>query len=139
MEGAMQSGNHGLLSGIKVVEMGIWVPGPAVAAVLGDWGADVIKIENPAGGDPVCGRSGGTFVGVRPQARDVNPESSLTVDPSRPSGNLSVRIGFNLSALPLAGSFPPSIATASATLPTDRASALQSDHSVDSAAEIVNR
>ena len=43
----------GPLHGIKVIEMGIWVAGPAAAAVLGDWGADVIKIENPAGGDPV--------------------------------------------------------------------------------------
>ena len=45
--------NAGPLKGIKVVEMGIWVAAPAAAAVLGDWGADVIKIENPAGGDPV--------------------------------------------------------------------------------------
>ncbi|MGH3055745.1 MAG: CoA transferase, partial [Gaiellaceae bacterium] len=48
-----EDANTGLLTGIKVVEMGIWVAGPAAAAVLGDWGADVIKIENPAGGDPV--------------------------------------------------------------------------------------
>jgi crotonobetainyl-CoA:carnitine CoA-transferase CaiB-like acyl-CoA transferase len=47
--------NPGLLKGVKVVEMGMWVAGPATAAVLGDWGADVIKIENPAGGDPVRG------------------------------------------------------------------------------------
>ena len=45
--------NTGPLRGLKVVEMGIWVAGPAAAAVLGDWGAEVIKIENPAGGDPV--------------------------------------------------------------------------------------
>lgn len=43
----------GPLRGIKVVEMGIWVAGPATTAVLSDWGAEVIKIENPAGGDPV--------------------------------------------------------------------------------------
>jgi len=43
----------GPLKGIKVVELGIWVAGPATAAVLGDWGADVIKIENPGGGDPI--------------------------------------------------------------------------------------
>lgn len=47
------TGNSGPLRGIKVIEMGIWVAGPAAAAVLGDWGAEVIKIENPAGGDPV--------------------------------------------------------------------------------------
>jgi crotonobetainyl-CoA:carnitine CoA-transferase CaiB-like acyl-CoA transferase len=47
--------NTGPLAGIKVVEMGIWVAGPATSAVLGDWGAEVIKIENPAGGDPVRG------------------------------------------------------------------------------------
>ncbi len=47
--------NTGPLRGLKVVEMGIWVAGPATAAVLGDWGAEVIKIENPAGGDPVRG------------------------------------------------------------------------------------
>ncbi len=46
---------RGMLQGIKVVELGMWVAGPATAAVLGDWGADVIKIENPAGGDPVRG------------------------------------------------------------------------------------
>jgi crotonobetainyl-CoA:carnitine CoA-transferase CaiB-like acyl-CoA transferase len=47
--------NTGPLKGVTVVEMGIWVAGPAAAAVLGDWGANVIKIENPAGGDPVRG------------------------------------------------------------------------------------
>lgn len=41
----------GPLAGIKVVELGIWVAGPATAGVLGDWGADVIKIE-PLSGDP---------------------------------------------------------------------------------------
>jgi crotonobetainyl-CoA:carnitine CoA-transferase CaiB-like acyl-CoA transferase len=44
--------NNGPLKGIRVVEMGIWVAGPAAAAVLADWGAEVIKVENPAGGDP---------------------------------------------------------------------------------------
>ncbi|MBI4514869.1 MAG: CoA transferase [Deltaproteobacteria bacterium] len=47
--------NPGMLKGIKVVELGMWVAGPATAAVLGDWGADVIKLENPVGGDPVRG------------------------------------------------------------------------------------
>jgi len=41
-----------LLDGIRVVEMGVWVAGPAAGGVLADWGADVVKIEPPAG-DPM--------------------------------------------------------------------------------------
>jgi crotonobetainyl-CoA:carnitine CoA-transferase CaiB-like acyl-CoA transferase len=42
------------LEGIKVVELGMWVAGPAAAAILGDWGAEVVKIE-PLDGDPFRG------------------------------------------------------------------------------------
>ncbi|MFM8562547.1 MAG: CoA transferase, partial [Acidimicrobiia bacterium] len=41
----------GPLEGVKVVELGVWVAGPAAAGVLADWGADVVKIE-PVSGDP---------------------------------------------------------------------------------------
>src|ERR1700712_3421486 len=41
----------GPLAGIKVVELGVWVAAPAAGGILADWGADVIKIEPPAG-DP---------------------------------------------------------------------------------------
>ncbi|MGW0948665.1 CaiB/BaiF CoA transferase family protein [Streptomyces sp. NPDC002623] len=39
------------LEGISVVELGMWVAAPAAAAMLADWGADVIKVEAPTG-DP---------------------------------------------------------------------------------------
>ncbi|MBK7949010.1 MAG: CoA transferase [Deltaproteobacteria bacterium] len=42
----------GPLAGIKVVEMGVWVAGPAAGCILADWGADVVKIEPPGIGDP---------------------------------------------------------------------------------------
>ena len=43
------------LRGIRVVELGSWVFVPSAAAVLAEWGADVIKIENPETGDPMRG------------------------------------------------------------------------------------
>lgn len=41
-----------LLKGIRVVEMGLWVAGPAACGILADWGAEVVKIEMPKG-DPM--------------------------------------------------------------------------------------
>src|SRR3954447_25542574 len=42
----------GPLAGVRVVELGVWVAGPAAGGVMADWGADVIKVEAPAG-DPM--------------------------------------------------------------------------------------
>ena len=41
----------GPMEGVRVVELGVWVAGPAAGGILADWGADVVKIE-PPGGDP---------------------------------------------------------------------------------------
>ena len=41
-----------LLQEIRVVEMGLWVAGPAAGGILADWGAEVVKIEMPKG-DPM--------------------------------------------------------------------------------------
>ncbi len=43
-----------LLEGLKVIEMATWVAGPGCAAIMADWGADVIKVESAAG-DPTRG------------------------------------------------------------------------------------
>jgi crotonobetainyl-CoA:carnitine CoA-transferase CaiB-like acyl-CoA transferase len=46
--------SHGLssLADLRVVELGVWVAGPSAAALLADWGADVIKVD-AEGGDPM--------------------------------------------------------------------------------------
>jgi crotonobetainyl-CoA:carnitine CoA-transferase CaiB-like acyl-CoA transferase len=44
-----------ILSGVKVLEVAAWTFVPAAGAVLAEWGADVIKIEHPVGGDPQRG------------------------------------------------------------------------------------
>ena len=42
----------GALADLKVVELGVWVAAPGAAALLADWGADVVKVESPSG-DPM--------------------------------------------------------------------------------------
>lgn len=41
------------LSGLKVVELGTLIAGPFAARIMGEFGAEVIKIESPDGGDPL--------------------------------------------------------------------------------------
>ena len=43
----------GPLSGLKVIELGQLIAGPFAAKTLADFGAEVIKIEPPEGGDPL--------------------------------------------------------------------------------------
>lgn len=45
----------GPMDGIRVVEVAAWTFVPAAGAVLAEWGADVLKIEHPDGGDPQRG------------------------------------------------------------------------------------
>jgi crotonobetainyl-CoA:carnitine CoA-transferase CaiB-like acyl-CoA transferase len=42
---------RGVLAGIRVIDCGTYVAGPAAATVMSDFGAEVIKIERPGGGD----------------------------------------------------------------------------------------
>ncbi|TDE01152.1 CaiB/BaiF CoA transferase family protein [Jiangella asiatica] len=46
------------LGGIRVVDFSIWMFGPAATQVLGDFGADVVKVE-PPGGEPGRGKGMG--------------------------------------------------------------------------------
>jgi crotonobetainyl-CoA:carnitine CoA-transferase CaiB-like acyl-CoA transferase len=41
-----------ILSGIRVIDCGTYIAGPAAATILSDFGAEVIKIERPPYGDP---------------------------------------------------------------------------------------
>jgi len=43
----------GALKGVRVVEMGQLIAGPFAGKMLGEFGADVIKIEPPGSGDPL--------------------------------------------------------------------------------------
>ena len=43
----------GPLEGLRVIEMGSLIAGPFCGQLMGDMGADVIKIEAPGEGDPM--------------------------------------------------------------------------------------
>ncbi|MGW0593752.1 CaiB/BaiF CoA transferase family protein [Streptosporangium sp. NPDC002607] len=41
-----------VLAGVRVIELASWTFVPSAGVALSDWGADVIKVEHPDGGDP---------------------------------------------------------------------------------------
>src|SRR5215475_13065080 len=43
----------GPLAGLRVLELGSFIAGPFAGQLLGDLGADVVKIEPPGTGDPM--------------------------------------------------------------------------------------
>ncbi len=73
----------GPLEGIRVVEMGVWVAGPAAGGILADWGADVVKIEPPGIGDPArlfAAMLGGDLPFNPPFEMDNRSKRSIVVD-----------------------------------------------------------
>ena len=77
----------GPLEGFKVVELGMWVAGPAAAGILADWGAEVVKIE-PLNGDPFRGllSAMGLDATNPPFELDNRGKRSLSLDLSNDDG-----------------------------------------------------
>ena len=78
----------GPMEGIRVVELGVWVAGPAAGGILSDWGADVIKIEPPEG-DPARGFTkilGGDLPTNPPFELDNRGKRCIVLDLSTPDG-----------------------------------------------------
>src|SRR5258705_1796100 len=78
----------GPMEGLKFVELGVWVAGPAAGGILADWGADVIKIE-PRDGDPA--RMFGRMLGIEddvspPFEMDNRGKRSIVLDLATPDG-----------------------------------------------------
>jgi len=46
---------YDLLEGVRVVEVSMYAFAPSAAAVLADWGADVVKVVPPTVADPMMG------------------------------------------------------------------------------------
>jgi crotonobetainyl-CoA:carnitine CoA-transferase CaiB-like acyl-CoA transferase len=81
-------GMAGPMEGIKIVELGVWVAGPAAGGILADWGADVVKIEPPTG-DPgrMFGRMLGLDIDISPPFEmDNRSKRSVVLDLTTDSG-----------------------------------------------------
>jgi succinyl-CoA:(S)-malate CoA-transferase subunit B len=75
------------LAGIRVIDVATVIAAPYCAAILAEFGADVIKVEHPVGGDP-CRRFGtpshrGDTLTWLSEARN---KRSVTIDLHRPDG-----------------------------------------------------
>ena len=76
----------GALHGLRVVEMGQLIAGPFAGKTLGDFGAEVIKIEPPGAGDPLRNwrlLQDGTSVWWQVQSRN---KRSIALDLRSPEG-----------------------------------------------------
>jgi crotonobetainyl-CoA:carnitine CoA-transferase CaiB-like acyl-CoA transferase len=74
----------GSLDGIRVLELGNFISGPYGAMLLADMGAEVIKVENPKGGDPFRGWD---FGGDQPNFWAYNRgKKSVTLNLQTPEG-----------------------------------------------------
>jgi len=80
------------LTGLRVVDLTRNFAGPYCTMILGDMGADVVKVEHPAGGDdtrrwkpPLWNEESATFLAANRNKR------SLTVDLNQPAGIEIVR------------------------------------------------
>ncbi|HEY7862585.1 MAG TPA: CoA transferase, partial [Thermoanaerobaculia bacterium] len=79
----------GPLDGVRVVELGVWVAGPAAGVILADWGADVVKIEPPGIGDPArlfAAMLGGDLPFNPPFEMDNRSTRSVVIDLSTEPG-----------------------------------------------------
>jgi crotonobetainyl-CoA:carnitine CoA-transferase CaiB-like acyl-CoA transferase len=79
------------LAGIRVLDLSRLLPGPYATLVLADLGADVVKVEDPAGGDyvrwmpPLAGQQSGYFHALNRNKR------SLALDLRRAGGPEALR------------------------------------------------
>jgi crotonobetainyl-CoA:carnitine CoA-transferase CaiB-like acyl-CoA transferase len=72
-----------VLQGVRVLEQGTFITGPACGMLLADLGADVIKIEQPGTGDPFRAFKGGLY---SPHFQTYNRNKrSITVNTKQPA------------------------------------------------------
>jgi len=76
------------LTGIRVLDASTFIAGPSCAATLAEFGADVIKVEHPNGGDPLrgLGTDSGTGAGSLLWLNEGRNKRSITLNLGKPRG-----------------------------------------------------
>lgn len=80
---------YDILQGVRVLEAAAYLMVPTAAAILGDWGADVIKVEHPVAGDPYRGlRNDAVEPGLPNPMLEIpnRGKRSVGIDLSNPEG-----------------------------------------------------
>ncbi|MEE3140698.1 MAG: CoA transferase [Actinomycetota bacterium] len=82
----------GPLTGIRILELGSFIAGPFAGQLLGDYGAEIIKVEPPSLGDPMrkwghCDAEGHSYW----WPAIARNKKSIAVDLRRPEGRSVVR------------------------------------------------
>lgn len=102
-----------LFSNLRVIDCGSWVAAPAAATVMADFGADVIKVEPPPGGDPF--RWSAQYVPGFPRASEnyawqltARNKRSLLLDLKKPEGH-AVLLRMVAQADVFLSNFPPAV------------------------------
>ncbi|MBL93995.1 MAG: Acetyl-CoA:oxalate CoA-transferase [Alphaproteobacteria bacterium MarineAlpha3_Bin5] len=77
---------EGPLKGVRVIDLTTMISGPFATMILGDQGADVIKVERPGGGDQMrrYGRNSGAL--SAPFVNNNRNKRSITIDLKSPLG-----------------------------------------------------
>lgn len=86
-----RSSRSGPLAGLRVLDVGTMIAGPVAATLLGDFGAEVVKVEQPGTGDPM--RQIGPFANEESLWWNVEGRSkrSITVDLRKAEGQVLFR------------------------------------------------
>jgi formyl-CoA transferase len=90
--GPLTAAAPGPLTGVRVIETGSLIAGPFCGQLLGDFGAEVIKVEDPAAGDPMRNWGTSTAQGVSLSWPIIaRNKKSVTCDLRQPEGQQLLR------------------------------------------------
>ena len=91
MQHARGAEKTGPLNKLRIIDFGTMVAGPFVSTLLADFGAEVIKVEQPRTGDPM--RAISPFVGGESLFYNVENRNkkSITIDMRKPEGQALFR------------------------------------------------